>query len=193
MINIAVFVSGNGSNAVNLCNYFNNRPSIIISKIYCNNPEAGIIAKSKSLKKECTIFNKKDWVSGEVAKSLKENNIDFIVLAGFLWLVPLDVILAFSSKIINIHPALLPNYGGKGMYGIKVHEKVISDHQKESGITIHLVNEEYDKGEILFQAKVNITEQETALTLASKIHDLEYLYFPKIVEKYIIEFNKKGH
>ncbi len=193
MINIAVFASGNGSNAVNLCQYFSNHPTIFINKIYCNNPEAGIIEKSEFLKKECIIFNKKEWISGEVTKLLKENHTNFIVLAGFLWLVPLDIIQAFPDRIINIHPALLPNYGGKGMYGIKVHEKVIADHQEKSGITIHLVNEEYDEGAILFQSEVEISNKDTALTLANKIHNLEYLYFPQTVEKYIIIYNKKGH
>ena len=192
MINIAVFASGNGSNAVNLCKYFDNHPSIFINKIYCNNPKAGIIEKSKALKKECIIFNKKDWTYGEVTKSLKENKTDYIVLAGFLWLVPIDIIQGFPNRIINIHPALLPNYGGKGMYGMNVHEKVIADHQKESGISIHLVNEEYDKGKILFQSKVKISEHDNALTLASKIHDLEYVYFPVTVEKYIIDKTKEA-
>lgn len=193
MINIAVFASGNGSNAVNLYNHFQNHPSITITKIYCNNPVAGIVDKSRTLDIECIVFNKQEWISGKITSLLIENKTHFIVLAGFLWLVPLDIIQAFPDRIINIHPALLPNYGGKGMYGMKVHENVIADKQKESGITIHLVNEHYDKGEILFQKKVDINKQDTAESLASKIHNLEYEYFPKVVEKYITEHIEKGH
>ncbi len=191
MIKIAVFASGNGSNAANLCKYFDNHPTISINQIYCNNPEAGILVKSKSLNKECILFNKQDWISGEVTKMLKNSHTDFIVLAGFLWLVPMDIIRAFPNRIINIHPALLPKYGGKGMYGMKVHEKVISDKQDESGISIHLVNEEYDKGKIIFQPIIKLTQQDTPLTLAAKIHDLEYQYFPATIEKYILSENKK--
>ncbi|MFM9945463.1 MAG: phosphoribosylglycinamide formyltransferase [Bacteroidia bacterium] len=188
MINLAVFASGTGSNAVNLYTYFKDHASIAFHKIYCNNPKAGIIEKSKSEGIECFVFNKESWVKGELLKLLNENKTDFIVLAGFLWLVPADIIKAFPNRIINIHPALLPNYGGKGMYGSKVHESVIADKHKESGITIHLVNEEYDKGEILLQKKVEITEYDNATSLASKIHNLEFEYFPKTVEKYLLEY-----
>jgi phosphoribosylglycinamide formyltransferase-1 len=187
VIKVAVFASGNGSNAINLYNYFHNHPTICIDAIYCNNPNAGIINKSKSLGIKCIIFEKKDWISGDICQTLINNQTDFIVLAGFLWLVPKDIIQQFNNKIINIHPALLPNYGGKGMYGMNVHEKVIADKQNESGITIHLVNEEYDKGEILLQERVKILESDTADALAAKIHLLEYAYFPKTVEKYILK------
>lgn len=192
MIKVAVFASGNGSNAINLYNYFHNHPTISIDGIYCNNPKAGIIEKSKGLGIKCIVFGKENWISGDILQILNKNQTDFIVLAGFLWLVPKDIIKQFNNRIINIHPALLPNYGGKGMYGMHVHEKVITDKQDESGITIHLVNEEYDKGEILLQEKVKILESDTAHTLAGKIHELEYAYFPKTVDTYIKEYTKKG-
>ncbi len=192
MINVAIFASGSGTNAVNLFNYFRNRHSITIDKIYCNNPNAGIIEKTKSIGIGCHLFNKESWGNGEILNILKKNKTDFIVLAGFLWLVPNDIILNYKNRIINIHPALLPKYGGHGMYGMKVHETVIANHETESGITIHLVNEEYDKGEILLQSKIAITQNETPSVLASKIHELEYKYLPETVEKYIIGFIEKG-
>lgn len=192
MIKIAVFASGNGSNALNLFQYFHNNPNIKVVKIYCNNPEAGIIAKSKEFNIPCRYFTKNDWLSGVVTSELKLEQTDFIVLAGFLWLVPTTLIENYNNRIINIHPSLLPHYGGKGMYGTKVHESVINNSETESGITIHLVNEEYDKGKILFQARVTIENGETPESLAAKIHTLEYTHFPKTVENYILEVNKKG-
>lgn len=192
MIKVAIFASGNGSNAINLYNYFHNHAIICIDCIYCNNPNAGIIEKSKSLGITCIVFGKESWISGDICQTLIDNQTDFIVLAGFLWLVPKDIIHQFNNRIINIHPALLPNYGGKGMYGMNVHEKVIADKQNESGITIHLVNEEYDKGKILLQEKVEIIDSDTADALAEKIHKLEYAFFPETVEKYIMEYIKKG-
>lgn len=192
MIKVVIFASGNGSNAINLYNYFHNHPTISIDGIYCNNPKAGIIEKSKSLDIRCIVFGKENWLSGDIGQTLINNQIDFIVLAGFLWLVPKDIIKQFNNRIINIHPALLPNYGGKGMYGMNVHKKVIADKQNESGITIHLVNEEYDKGEILLQERVEILESDTADTLAAKIHQLEYDYFSETVENYIKDYTKKG-
>lgn len=192
VVNVAIFASGSGTNAVNLFHYFQNHPSIRIFKIYCNNPKAGIIDKAKDLGLECRVFDRDEWKSGIICKELNAAKTDFIILAGFLWLVPSQIIKSFPDKIINIHPALLPNFGGKGMYGMKVHETVIAEKEKESGITIHLVNEEYDKGEILLQKKIAITENETPSSLASKIHELEYQFFPKTVEKYINEFKEKG-
>jgi len=193
VIKVAIFASGNGSNAINIFNYFKNHPLILVDKIYCNNLNAGIIEKSQKLGIECIIFTKQDWISGHFSDQLVNNKIDFIILAGFLWLVPIDIILTYKDRIINIHPALLPSYGGKGMYGVKVHEKVIADQQLESGITIHIVNEEYDKGKILHQQKIKLEEMETADSLALKIHSLEYSYFPKTIENYIILYNNKGH
>jgi phosphoribosylglycinamide formyltransferase-1 len=190
VINIAVFASGNGSNAVNLYEYFEHHPSIKVKVIFCNNSKAGIIEKSNQLGIECVLFGRDHWLDGTVLKYLQDRHIDFVVLAGFLWLVPSDFINKFPDRIINIHPALLPSYGGKGMYGMNVHHQVIADKRKESGITIHLVNEAYDKGKILFQISVPIKKEDTAKDLANKIHLLEYENFPKEVEKYITSFGK---
>lgn len=192
MIKIAVFASGNGSNALNLFHYFQNHPQIQVVKIYCNNPAAGIISKAEKFAIPCRYFTKSEWLSGVINSELLLEKTDYIVLAGFLWLVPHSLVNLFSNRIINIHPSLLPHYGGKGMYGIKVHESVINNAETESGITIHLVNEEYDKGKILLQARVNISLDETPESLAKKIHELEYAHFPKTIENYILQFNKKG-
>lgn len=192
MIKVAIFASGSGTNAVNLSNYFQNNSSISIDRIYSNNPNAGIIGKSKDLGLDCRVFARNEWLDGTITSELKERNTDFIILSGFLWLVPLDMISNFKNKIINIHPALLPKYGGKGMYGMKVHENVIYDKESESGITVHLVNEEYDKGEILLQKKITVDRHDSPADLASKIHDLEYKFFPVTVEKYINDRIKKG-
>ncbi len=186
MIHVAIFASGTGTNAVNFITYYKNHPEICITKIYCNNPKAGIISSSKSLGMACCLFSKEDWINGKITQQLLNEKTDYIVLAGFLWLVPLELIQSFPNRIINIHPALLPNYGGKGMYGSKVHEKVIADGQVKSGITIHLVNEHYDEGKILFQAEVKITPKDNAQTLAAKIHTLEQSYYPQTVEELIL-------
>jgi len=191
VINIAVFASGNGSNAVNIFHYFHDHDLIYFKAIYCNSPQAGIINKAADLSIPCRQFNKAEWINGVITSELELDSIDFIILAGFLWLVPADIINTFHGKILNIHPSLLPLYGGKGMYGLKVHETVIHNKEKESGITIHLVNTEYDKGEILFQKKINVDENETPLTLASKIHQLEHRYYPITIEKYIKEFEEE--
>jgi len=192
VIKIAVFASGNGSNALNLFHYFQKHPRIQVVKIYCNNPEAGIISKAEKLEIPCRYFTKNEWLSGVINSELQMERTDYIVLAGFLWLVPSSLVNLFNNRIINIHPSLLPHYGGKGMYGMKVHKSVINNADTESGITIHLVNEEYDKGKILLQARVNINLDETPESLAAKIHELEYAHFPITVENYILEVNKKG-
>ncbi len=192
MIRIAVFASGNGSNAINLYNYFKNHPEISFHKIYCNNPKAGIIAKAAELNIPLTLFSREEWNAGSMPEDIKSDNIDYIILAGFLWLVPQKLIQYYPSQILNIHPSLLPKYGGKGMYGAKVHQAVIDHKEKESGISIHLVNEIYDKGTVLFQATTEVSDTETAESLAQKIHALEHEHFPVLVEAYISECNKKG-
>ncbi len=185
MIKIAVFASGSGTNAENLIQYFQDSKDFIIEAIFCNNPKAGVLERAKKLKTKSTTFNKSDFVQDSFLKTLEDLDIDAIVLAGFLWKVPEYLIRKFPEKIINIHPALLPKYGGKGMYGSNVHEAVITNGEKESGITIHLVNEEYDKGKILFQASCPVMAKDSPEDLAKRIHQLEYQHFPQIVEDYL--------
>lgn len=184
MINIAVFASGSGTNAENLINYFNNTTDIRVSAVLCNNPKAYVITRAAKLGVPCHLFSKGEWE--RVDELLSHYNIDYIVLAGFLLQVPEPLIESFPDRIINIHPALLPNYGGKGMYGMNVHNAVIAAKEKESGITIHLVDKHYDHGATLFQAKCSLTEEDTPDTLAAKIHELEQKYFPAVVMQHIL-------
>lgn len=182
MKNIAIFASGQGTNAQNLIRFFHNHKSINISLIVTNKTTAGVLEVAKENHIESYIANKSLFETGEELISiLKNRKIDLIVLAGFLLKVPKSLIQAFP--IVNIHPSLLPKYGGKGMYGSKVHQAVIDAKETYSGITIHRVNEVYDKGEILFQAKVEIKKEDTADTLQAKIHQLEYQHYPIIIEK----------
>ncbi len=188
---IAIFASGSGTNAENLTFQFQNFKEIEVSLILTNKKDAYVIERAKRLNVPFEVFKKSQLIDNNsefILEILKKAEIDFIVLAGFLLKVPVSLIKAFPDKIINIHPALLPNYGGKGMYGHYVHEAVIRAKDPNSGITIHLVNEEYDKGEVLFQAKCEILPNDTAKELASKIHQLEYKHFPLVVKEYIGKF-----
>jgi len=152
-----------------------------------NNKNAYVLERAKKLTIPTRIFTREEFYNTDnILDLLKENSIDLVVLAGFLWIIPDNLLMAFPNKIINIHPALLPAYGGKGMYGSKVHEAVIKSGNSESGISIHYVNEKYDEGEIIFQAKVKIDDNDTADTLAQKIHGLEYEHYPRVVEEVII-------
>ena len=184
MKKIAIFASGSGTNAENIYNYFSDKPNINIELILTNKKNAFVIKRAEKYNIKTFVFNKKDlYETNSVLDILTENKIDLIVLAGFLLLIPENLINAFNNKIINIHPALLPKYGGKGMYGDKVHQAVIENKEFESGITIHYVNKKYDEGAIIFQAKCNIEENETPDSLADKIHKLEYKHFPEVIEK----------
>jgi phosphoribosylglycinamide formyltransferase-1 len=185
MKNIAVFVSGSGSNAENLYNYFQSSDVARVTVLFANRPDIYALERARRLGLESVVFNKEEFQSGEVLNELKKRGIDYIVLAGFLWLMPSAIIRAYPRRILNIHPALLPRYGGKGMYGERVHRAVIEAGERESGITIHHVNERYDEGGTVFQAKVPVVPADTPDTLAAKIHELEYEYFPKIVEQEI--------
>jgi phosphoribosylglycinamide formyltransferase-1 len=153
--------------------------------ILSNKSDAFVLERAKKLGVETIVFSKTDLENGNVLLLLKEKNINLIVLAGFLLKIPSSIINAFPNKIINIHPSLLPKFGGKGMYGSKVHEEVIANAEKESGITIHYVNEKYDEGGIIFQAKCSIDKNDTPETLANKIHILEYKHFPAVIDKVI--------
>ena len=183
MKNIAIFASGSGTNAENLIRFFRTSPFGEVRLVLTNRSDAGVIARAQSLDIESFVFTREQFYSSqEVLNLLVERDIDYIVLAGFLWLVPLYLLLPFENKIVNIHPALLPKYGGKGMYGSRVHEAVIESGESESGITIHYVNPEYDAGDIIFQVRCKIESDESPDSLAAKIHELEYEVFPTVVE-----------
>lgn len=185
VVNVSIWASGSGTNAENLILKFKNHPFIKIKMIVTNNPNAGVIQRAEKLKKTVHIIPKNILYekTDRVLELLQQEEIDLIVLAGFLLKVPEKIIEYFPQQIVNIHPALLPKYGGKGFYGEKVHKAVIENKEKESGITIHYVNEEYDAGQIIVQVKCPVNENDTAETLASKIHQLEYEYYPVAVEQ----------
>lgn len=184
MKKIALFASGSGTNVENIIHFFELKPDIEISCIFCNRPDAGVLNRAKRLNIKSIIFNRTQFYdTGEVMDHLINLNPDLIVLAGFLWILPSQMTNAFRNRIINIHPALLPKYGGKGMYGKKVHQAVINSGDTESGITIHHVNENYDEGNIIFQAHCPVDKNDTSESLAAKIHDLEYKHFPLIIEQ----------
>jgi len=189
-VNILIFASGNGSNAENIIRYFRGKSIDIKWTIITNNSKAGVIERCVRLDVPFLVFEKEDFY-----KSIFLNKIDLIkpsliILAGFLLKIPENLINEYNNKIINIHPSLLPKYGGKGMYGINVHNEVIKNKETESGISIHYVNKHYDKGRIIFQKNVEITYPITALGLSKKIHELEMKFFPKVIEQLI---NSKGN
>ena len=185
-IRIAVFASGSGSNAQRIAEYFEGKGLLEISAIYCNNPGAYVLERAKSLGIPTVLFNRIDFYNSSViSEDLKSRKIDWIILAGFLWLIPESILKAYPQRIINIHPALLPAYGGKGMFGMKVHESVIAAGEKQSGITIHHVNELYDEGDIIFQATCQVQPGDTPEMLAAKIHELEYEHFPVVIGKLV--------
>lgn len=184
MIKIAIFASGSGSNAENIATYFKDTKELQISLILTNKEDAYVVERAKKLGVPCMIFSREDFYqTNHILNTLKQNSVDFVVLAGFLWLIPENLLNAYPNKIINIHPALLPKYGGKGMYGDNVHRAVVANGEKESGITIHYVNKEYDKGDIIFQAKCLVEPTDSPEMVASKVHELEYQHFPKVIEQ----------
>lgn len=188
MVKLAILASGNGTNAQRISEYFADSDHVKVECIIYNRKDAYVAERAKKLGIPAIYFGKKDFFeNGNVLAYLKAQDIDWVILAGFLWLVPEDILAAFPNRIINIHPALLPNYGGKGMYGHHVHEAVIANHEKESGITIHIVDNHYDKGTTLFQAKCQLTDQDTPDTLAEKIHLLEQEHFPVVIEKTVLK------
>jgi phosphoribosylglycinamide formyltransferase-1 len=184
MINVAVFASGEGSNAENLFKHFAGDTRIRFKLVVTNNDEAGIVAKAEHYKKNIHIISKTalENYTEQIIEFLKLESIDLIVLAGFLLKIPEAMVRAFPNKIINIHPALLPKFGGKGMYGMHVHRAVLAAGEKESGITIHFVDEEYDHGAYILQAKCMVADDDTAESLRTKIAALEMEYFPKAIE-----------
>jgi phosphoribosylglycinamide formyltransferase-1 len=183
MKRIVVFASGEGTNAQRLIDYFRGK-DVEVSLIISNNPDANVLKRAEKSGIPSLLINKEGFYKKEeVLKRLLAENPDLIICAGFLWKVPVNIVHAFPNKVINIHPALLPKYGGKGMYGSHVHKAVIEAGEKESGITIHYLNENYDEGKIIFQAKCEVKKEDTPETLAQKVHALEYEYFPTTIEK----------
>lgn len=184
---IAIFASGTGTNAENIIRYFSDSTKIKVVSVFTNNANALVIERAKKFDISCKIFNRFDLEVNEIFLQNLIDEADYIVLAGFLWLIPKRLIDAFPQKIINIHPALLPKYGGKGMFGMHVHRAVIDHQEKETGITIHFVDEKYDEGAIILQKSVKVDENDTPESIAEKIHQLEYGYFPKVIEKVILK------
>lgn len=183
---IAIFASGTGSNAANILRYFEQKKTAEIVLIVCNNPQAGVLKIAEDNQIPSLLIQKEKFFRGDAyLPELQTAKADFIVLAGFLWKVPSAIINAYRNNIINIHPALLPGYGGKGMYGHFVHEAVLAAKEKESGITIHFVDEFYDNGKIILQVSCPVYENDTPETLAKRIHALEYEYFPRVIEDLI--------
>lgn len=190
-IRLAIFLSGSGSNARNICDYFSKNEHIEVSLLLSNKKESGAknIAEANNLPH--IIFDKQQFYNSlEIQDILNAYQIDFIILAGFLWLFPNYLLQGFKDRVINIHPALLPKYGGKGMHGAHVHQAVFENQEKESGITIHLCNEKYDDGKVLFQASVPLSDNDTPNIIAQKVLKLEHQFFPKVIEEYTLEYKK---
>lgn len=182
MKKIAILASGNGSNAEEIMKYFQNSQKGNIVLIGSNKKEAFVLERAKKFNVPTFTFNKSQLEEGLVTQKLREAEVDFVVLAGFLLKIPNNLLQVYPNQIVNIHPALLPNYGGKGMYGMKVHQAVKDAGDKESGITIHLVNENFDEGKIIFQAAVPVSSEDSPEDIAKKVHQLEYKYFPNVIE-----------
>jgi phosphoribosylglycinamide formyltransferase-1 len=184
MIQLAIFASGTGTNTQQIIQYFKSHQAVRVALVVCNKPRAGVIEVAATAGIPVLMLEKEHFFTGDAyIPELLKFGIDFIVLAGFLWKIPPRLIRTFPNRIINIHPALLPKYGGKGMYGQHVHEAVIAAGEKESGISIHYVDEWYDHGNIIFQARCEINENDDAASLAQKIHALEHMHYPAIIEK----------
>jgi phosphoribosylglycinamide formyltransferase 1 len=184
---IAIFASGSGTNAEAIIKYFQGHNFIEVTLLLSNNPSAYALERARNLRVKSVVFSRPQFLeSNDVLHQLGDNEITHVVLAGFLWLVPQNLIDAFPSRIINIHPALLPKYGGRGMYGTKVHEAVRAANEAETGITIHVVDEHYDSGDILFQARCEINSEDTPETIAQKVHHLEHTHYPRQIERWVM-------
>ncbi len=179
---IALFASGSGTNVQNIVEYFSDNENVIVDSVWSNKADAFALKRASNFGIETFVFGRDEFINGNfVVEKLLERNVNLIVLAGFLWLVPNNLVQKF--KILNIHPALLPKYGGKGMYGMKVHQSVVENKETESGISIHWVNEKYDEGTIIFQAKCPVLPSDKAEDVANKIHELEFQHFPRVIEE----------
>lgn len=182
MKNLAVFASGSGTNAENIVKYFEDSELARVSVIFCNRKDAGVVERAHKLGVRCIIFGKAQLEDGTVLDHLKKLRIDFVALAGFLLKIPDAIIHEFPHRIINIHPALLPDYGGPGMYGLTVHEAVVENEEEETGITIHYVNEDYDEGEIIFQETVDVDYEDSPEDVQYKVQQLEHKHYPEVIE-----------
>ena len=188
MKKLAIFGSGAGSNAENICNYFVGSTDVEVVFICTNNKNAFIVSRAEKLKIPIVYATKDDLINfSDLHKTLQYYNVDYIILAGFLLKLPFKIVNSYPKKIINIHPSLLPKYGGKGMYGINVHKAVLENNESESGITIHFVNQNYDEGEIILQKTCAISASETAESLEKRIHALELNFFPETIEKIVLK------
>lgn len=187
MKRIVIFASGSGSNAENIIKYFQSTQTAIVTHVLCNNERAKVFDRCERLQIDASLFDREVFTKDDTVLNFLQVEADIIVLAGFLWRIPSKIVDAFPNKIINIHPALLPKYGGKGMYGMNVHKAVKENNESETGITIHYVNENYDEGAIIFQAKTQVLPEDTPETIAQKVHELEYKHFPKVIEEVIMQ------
>ncbi|HEY8403132.1 MAG TPA: phosphoribosylglycinamide formyltransferase [Flavobacteriales bacterium] len=192
MHKIAILASGAGSNARNIIQYFSGSKEVQVALIASNKAQAGVMDIAREHGIPTFILNKENFLQSDVfLNELKNLGVDYVILAGFLWKVPANLVKAYEGKILNIHPALLPKYGGKGMYGHHVHEAVHAAREKESGITIHLVNEHYDEGDIYFQVSTAIEEYDTPADIERKVRELEIAYYPDVISKFISETSAK--
>lgn len=180
---LVIFASGTGSNALNIIKHFKNNSKVEVKAVFCNKPNAKVLDKAQAENIDTFVFDKAALHNGHVLSKLQIISPDLIILAGFLLKIPEDIILNYKDKIINVHPSLLPKYGGKGMYGMHVHQAVVEHNEPETGISIHYVNENYDEGSIIFQAKCQLATTDTAEDVAAKIHKLEMEHFPKVIEE----------
>lgn len=187
MKKIVIFASGSGTNAENIMKYFVKTKIGTVAAVFTNNPNAQVLDRAKNYGVTIEVFSKDQLIEGEVLQKIDAIQPDWIILAGFLLKFPQKITAAYPKKIINIHPALLPKYGGKGMYGMHIHRAIVENKEKETGITIHFVNENYDEGAIIFQQSIILTGEETPEVVATKIHELEYKYFPEVIEKLMKE------
>ncbi len=191
MKRIVIFASGSGTNAENIIRFFQQLEIASVVYVVTNNKNAKVLDRCKTLNINSLTFNKEEFLDENKLLKFLKKEADILVLAGFLWRIPVSIVEAFSNKIINIHPALLPKYGGKGMYGMNVHKAVVANNEEVTGITIHYVNENYDEGAIIFQAKTPVLPSDAPEDVAQKIHELEYEYFPKVILD-VINSNENG-
>ncbi len=189
---LAIFASGTGTNAEAILSYFEDDPNVIIALILSNNPNAGVLDRAVRFGVPAKVFNREQFRNSDVLGWLQEKAITHIVLAGFLWLIPGSILSAYPQRILNIHPALLPKFGGRGMYGSKVHEAVKAASETETGISIHEVNEHFDEGKILFQARCKVEPYDTPEEIAQRVHELEYKHFPRVIKEWVTKNKMNG-